>query len=500
LIIHSLRQPESRLELRVIWVAVLLAIAPLFAVALVSLINGSSRTDGFALISFPVLPFAYLYTAYRRQFGGLEMRANRLFSAYFFVILLGTIGLPLLAVADRLLTSPDDIFIVGALSAATGIIISIWGFPPFQAFVEHRWLGIVLPSKQLPQIYSGRATSSTTIDALTNLLKNDVLPSLLIRQFLFIRLDTGLPEILLVVGIDRVELFKVPELTEFADLQANALFPIQLWTQSFSWLRLTLPLKVGDEVLGYWFFGRRDPDDLYSETEIPVLQSLADQTAIVLNSIIQTERLRAVYQADINRFEQQRLRLALDLHDSILNKMAAMLMKLDDLGLTPAFQDTYKEVIQHLREIVKDLRPALLDYGLKPAFEELADNLMERYGDAVQITILLETNGSSYGKDVEQHLFRIVQESCMNSMRHGKPKQITISGHLDSDKIQLEVSDDGIGFELGGKLNLNLLLANHHFGLAGMIERGALIGADIKIASLPKRGTLVQINWEAGKS
>lgn len=87
------------------------------------------------------------------------------------------------------------------------------------------------------------------------------------------------------------------------------------FTAQKDWLRLTLPLKVGDTILGFWFLGKRDPDDLYPQVEIPILQSLADQTAIALSNILQTEQLLKLYQSDIKRVEQERQNLAHELHD-----------------------------------------------------------------------------------------------------------------------------------------------------------------------------------------
>lgn len=500
LLIHSKRQPESRAELRLIWIATIFALAPLLAIAAVSFINGSSRADAMALLSFPILPLAYLYTAYRNQLGGLEVRVNRLFSAYFFGIILATVGAPLLALADRLITPPDAPFIVGFFSAALATIVSIWLFPPFQNFVERRWLGISLPSKQLPLIYSRHATTSTSLDVLIELLQKDVLPSLLIREFVFLRVDGTSPEVALAVGIHPDRVLRDEQLSNLETLKSIALsFTLSQPARSPGWVRLMLILGVGDSVLGYWLFGRRDPDDLYPQAEIPILQSLADQTAITLSNIIKTDRLRVAYQADINRFEEERLRLALELHDSILNKMAALLMKLDDRSLTPAFQDSYNELSKHLREIVRDLKPALLNYGLQHAFEELADNLMEQSGDKVRITVLLNSNGSSYSKDVERHLFRIVQEACTNALRHAQPTEITITGNLDSHETEIEVRDDGIGFDLNGKQNLNVLLDNDHFGLNGIFERAELIGADVKIESVLTKGTRLRVSWKPGQ-
>ncbi len=107
--------------------------------------------------------------------------------------------------------------------------------------------------------------------------------------------------------------------------------------EPYSWIRLILPLKLGDQLIGFWLFGRRDPDDLYSQQEIPILSSLANLTSITLSNIRQTDHLKAMYEANIGRYEQEKLRLSRDLHDSILNEMAALLMRDDALIFSPEF-------------------------------------------------------------------------------------------------------------------------------------------------------------------
>ncbi|MCL5612301.1 MAG: ATP-binding protein, partial [Chloroflexi bacterium] len=243
-------------------------------------------------------------------------------------------------------------------------------------------------------------------------------------------------------------------------------------------------------------FGRRDPDDFYSQHELPLLQSLANQTAIALSNIIQTERLKAIYEADVNRYEQERLRLALGLHDSVLNQMAAMLMK-DTIPLSPDFQKAYNGVIQRLREIVSDLRLPMLNHGLKPAIEELADNLMERSADTVSIVVNVQADEQRYPENIERNVYRIVQQACENSLRHGKAREISIDGSLNDLGIELRIEDNGIGFDIKQGFELDDLLANNHFGMAGMIERGMLIGGSVNIDSAPNAGTRIRITWSA---
>jgi signal transduction histidine kinase len=387
----------------------------------------------------------------------------------------------------------DTALIAGAVAAAVTFMASIWIFPFFQAVVERHWLGISLLSQDLPVIYSRHATASTSLNALLDLLKNDVLPSLLIRQFLFLRVEGTSQEILLAIGVDESKMMREPGFV--ASINQGVQGTRTISSSRPAWIQLVLPLKVGNELLGYWIFGRRDPDDIYSPNEVPILQSLADQTAITLSNIIQTQQLQSVYQADINRFEQERLSLALELHDSILNELAGLMMKMDERDLPIAFQDGYQKLIQELRGIVRNLRPASLTYGLKSALEELADNLMERSGDSIQVTVRVESADERPGLEVEQHLFRILQEACNNALRHSQATEILISGSVNSQAVELTVQDNGTGFDLKDKADLDAFLMNSHFGLAGMIERAKLIGAAMEIESMPKNGTCVEVHW-----
>jgi len=235
---------------------------------------------------------------------------------------------------------------------------------------------------------------------------------------------------------------------------------------------------------------------------LPIMQALANQTAIALSNILKADRLKALYQADVHRYEEERLRLARELHDNILNQMAVLLMKNSDATELPvSFQKGYAGLTQQLREIVSDLRPPMLNYGLKPAIEELADNLMERSGDTVTLTVDLQVEDDQrFPENIEQHVYRILQQACENALRHGHARTILISGHISAEKFDIRLKDDGSGFEIGTSLDLDDLLAEKHFGLAGMLERSALIGASLNLTSAPGKGTSIQLTWNGNHS
>jgi two-component system sensor histidine kinase DegS len=215
-----------------------------------------------------------------------------------------------------------------------------------------------------------------------------------------------------------------------------------------------------------------------------------------INNIQQAERLRKLYEGDIERTERRRLQLALDLHDVVLNQLAILRLNTDESHVTKNFQDAYDEVTSRLREIITDLRPPMLSYGLKPAIEGLADNIMDQSKDTVDVVTDLQLEDEArYPEDIERHLFRIVQEACENALHHSRTLQITILAKLTPQHIWLLVEDNGIGFPISGRIGMDDLLVNKHFGLVGMMERALLIGAIMEITSLPDKGTQIQIAW-----
>jgi signal transduction histidine kinase len=503
LITHFLRQPRLRRDSGMVLIAGFLAIIPAIAVGVSGLIQGSTpRISSLALLSFPILPFAYLYAAYRRQLGDLEIRVNRLLSIYAFLILLGTVIVPSLVLINRLpVYSADQHLITGVIASIMGTALSLWGFPIFQRYMERRWLGIALPSKELQRTYSSRITSSNSFASLKRLLNEEILPSLLVRQFVCLVHDHGSVRIVLRSGVTEEQIPTKPLLVLLRPMTKGHPGQRMFEDPRYAWVRQVLPLRAQDDVLGFWLFGQRDPDDVYSTVEIPMLQSLADQCAIALSNIMQTERLRSMYQADINRYEQERLSLARNLHDSVLSELAGMLMNADLNSLPKSFQEGYQALTQRLREIVSDLRPPMLNYGLKPAIEELADSLMERSNDAVSITVEIESSDDRYPLETEQHLFRIVQEACENAVRHSHGKKVTVSGLLEADRVELSVVDDGDGFYIGNEnFVLDDLLREKHFGQAGMLERAELIHAEIGLISAPGKGTRVNIRWASNRT
>ncbi len=500
LLTHILRQPIARRDLRLLFVAALLAMILAVTWEIMYSLNVIPEWLGSGgLLGLPLLPLAYLYSAFRRRLGDLEVRANRFFSIYLFVIFLAIVELPLIILFDQITQISGEVPVISLIAAVVTAAAFIWLYPAFEKYVERRIFDIPLPSKNLLEIYSNRITTSHSLSDLIRVVDEEIIPSLLIRQFVFLQLENGSVKVLSKTEVNEEQIPKAKDVPDLLTQAGDYLPPdATIESQPYSWIRLILPLKLGEETIGFWLFGRRDPDDMYSQLEIPIIKSLSNQTAVALSNILQTERLRAMYETNIDRYEQEKLRLSRDLHDSILNELAALLMREDATVFSPEFQQAFEALTERLREIVSDLRPPTLNFGLKVALEDLADRLSERNQSTVRIVAAIQSDGDCrYPEKVENHLYRIVQEACENALKYARAKTIRIVARLENAKVDIKIGDDGIGFDAGSSLKLDEMLAHKHFGLAGMHERANLIGADMNVNSKSGQGTQIQVIWES---
>jgi signal transduction histidine kinase len=488
-IAHYLKQTDQRRDLSLLAFSTFIASLPSVALSIFTIIGPIPMVAPAGLLALPFMPLGYFYIIYRRQLGGLEMRANRIFSLYAYMIIFGTAVILYVTYLGSLKVTAERAYFLGSLYTIATTFIAIAAFPAFESFVNRNLFNIKLPYQNLQEIYSSRISTTTSMSSLLQILEEEVFPSLLVRQYAFIQVSNGELNILAGKSID------VKQLSSKCNIEELTALAVTFFPNDFpcGWIRLILPLKAGDRSIGFWLLGQRDPDDHYPQAEILILQSLANQTAVALSNIEHAEQVRKMYQSDIERNEKERMWLAMELHDSVLNELAILNNSLVEANPPPQFQTSYDEVTRRLREIVSNLRPPMLTYGLVPAINELADNLMERNGDKVSIEVNILEGDGRLPQNMEQHLFRIVQEACGNSLRHAKAGNIHITGEIDSNIVSLDIVDDGKGFK--PQSELGHLIANRHFGLAGMMERARLIGAEINIKSNPDRGTRIHIEW-----
>lgn len=497
LLLHYLRQPDQRREVGMVGTAIALALLPSIGIAFARLFSEVTRLSAGGMFAFPLLPGIYFYAVFRRQLGGLEMRANRLISLYLFFILIGSVFVILLAFASARLDDPGVSVTYGVLAALLAGVITSTGYPPFKRVVERRLLGIPHPPDDLLEIYTARITTSLDMPYLVSLLRDEVFPSLLIQQYALLYInDTDQMEPLLTAGVEAQWLPSHAEMIEIQDQAENhrIVSTEDAQQKRLSWVRLALSLRIDERTLGFLLLGRRAPDDFYAQSELPTIQALADQTAIALINIAQAKQLRAYYQANISRYEEERKELARDLHDEILNRLVVLGMSMDNANGTQQFSKAYQELIQHTRQAISSLRPPMLQYGLFTALEGMIDELSDRLSGEVRIEFSVAPSEVRYAPDVEESIYRIVQQAVENAVRHAQPETVQVSGTLGAEAIMLVIEDDGTGFETLDGFEINKLLARGRFGIVGLLERARLIGASVNFDSTPSNGTRVSIH------
>ncbi len=514
LCVHAITQPEQRDQVLILLGALGIASLPGINLSVVRIFNTNlNGLDAVSLWTLILIPCAYFFTVFRRQLGGLELRANHAIIRLVYAMLLFTAIVLATALASALIHDPTKDLTIGVVCALLAGLVTMQVYPSFRRWFERRVLGMPHTPASLVETYSTRISTSLDRERLVNLLQSEVLPSLFIRQAALLRLEgldnRNIPNKIVPILTKGINESQVPQKSQIPELLHQAGFsrPSNLAHpagQPCPWARLVLKLSIDGQIIGVCLLGRRDPDDRYASTEIPTLQALMDQTAMALMNISQAERLHKFYQADIERQEDERKSLARELHDDVLAQLAMLAMSVDERQAGKQFKQAYQTTVQRIREIISGLRPGMLAYGIYPALDELVDEtatqLPALFSQSEReawpaVNLDLMPSAERYPADVELQIYRIVQQACQNAVAHSKARRISITGELAGGRIQLQVVDDGIGIEEVGPVDLEDLLARKHFGLAGMYERAAVIGAKIDIQSTPANGTCVSLVW-----
>jgi PAS domain S-box-containing protein len=214
------------------------------------------------------------------------------------------------------------------------------------------------------------------------------------------------------------------------------------------------------------------------------------------------ENLRFYLQQITRAQEEERKRIARELHDDTIQYLVVLARQLDDLassskGLSKDerqylenLRQQINSIMEGVRRLSHDLRPATLDrLGLLPALEWLASNMTKHSGINVQV----KTQGVErrLPTEVELVLFRIVQEALSNVRRHSQATNAEVTVEFGEKKITIAVKDNGKGFAIPEAVGD--LVKEGRFGLAGMHERIQLLGGSLKIDSAPGKGTTVSV-------
>jgi len=254
---------------------------------------------------------------------------------------------------------------------------------------------------------------------------------------------------------------------------------------------LWVPLLVGHRPIGvisaYDKLGA--PNARFTDEDVRLAETFATRAAVSveLSERVERDTLRRIVAAQ----ELERQRLARELHDETGQALTSILLGLKQLdgGGSPealaALRELVVATLQDVRRLAVELRPKVLDdFGLAPALERLTAGFAEHTG----ISVDLETSALTerLPVEVETAIYRIVQESLTNVVKHAQAHSVSVVLTRGDGRIKAVIEDDGRGFEPEAR-------GHEGIGLVGMRERIELLDGSLAVESSPRSGTTIAV-------
>jgi len=274
---------------------------------------------------------------------------------------------------------------------------------------------------------------------------------------------------------------------------------------------ISVPLKAKDRVLGVMNIASHVPGK-FSAEDMFLLNSIGCQlgTAIEQARLYQRlergkERYQTLLQHALTAQEEERKRIARELHDETSQALTSLTLNLqaaitkaetdgvedaDFIGKLRKIQSLAVHTQNEISRLMKELRPTLLDeLGLPAAISRYAKNSLESLG--TKVFTEFEGVEERLPTEVEVTLFRIAQGTIGNILEHAEAKNVSIRLECNASECVLEVKDDGKGFAVNEITRVNK--GGRGAGLFTMKERARLVGGACKIRSQPGKGTRIAV-------
>lgn len=273
---------------------------------------------------------------------------------------------------------------------------------------------------------------------------------------------------------------------------------------------MAMPLVARGRVIGSLVFCTLYDAVPFTLRDVSLARAIADQLSVAIDNatlydeVQQSGKLRGeLLHRVVSAQEAERQRIARELHDGTGQTLTALGLGLaaaaDRLDSDPAavrrqlvdMKHMNAQVLQEVHNVIADLRPSILDnLGLVPALRGHVRAFEERTG--IQAQLIVQGKATRLRPEVETTIFRIVQESLTNVVRHATAHSVLVQVHFGDEGLELSVHDDGQGFDVGRALAGEEGRAA--WGLLGIHERAALAGGTAELRSAPGQGTTVHIS------
>jgi signal transduction histidine kinase len=276
--------------------------------------------------------------------------------------------------------------------------------------------------------------------------------------------------------------------------------------------QLQFLLSFQDQVRGLWTVEPRLDGEDFTGADRRILETVAHQAEIALSNVLLVETLRAQLEEIrkarrhlLRSREEERARLARDLHDGPIQSLVGLNLQLGLLlasgapatiaGEMTAVRAEMRQLLADLRHMCAELRPPMLDtIGLGAALRALAEDWSAQSSVAVQLDLPPDGDLRPLADEVAVNLYLVAQEALTNVAHHAAARGVAIHLSWKDARLTLTIRDDGQGFAVPE--NLQSLVAQNHFGLVGIQERVNLIGGTWALESAPGQGTSIRLVWQ----
>ena len=268
----------------------------------------------------------------------------------------------------------------------------------------------------------------------------------------------------------------------------------------------SMPLRRGAHTTAVLTLWSRSADAFDAEMR-RLLDSLADNVSFALDTLATRDRYQrvAAQRTDLLRRlvvaqEDERARIAADVHDDSVQTMAAVDLRLGLLArraresapdLEPAVAQI-QEMVSHatvgLRDLLFDLEPVAGDVDLVELLRDALNRTFEREKTGWELTVSPAGARAELADEVSVQAFRIVQEALLNVRRHARAEHVGVTVRPDATGVEIEVTDDGVGLDATA-----LEPRPGHRGMRTMQDRAEIVGGWCRIVSGPGGGCTVTI-------
>jgi len=267
---------------------------------------------------------------------------------------------------------------------------------------------------------------------------------------------------------------------------------------------VAVPIVSGDQSFGMLTLVSFNRAKRFSDRDIVILTGVGRQTGIAIENARLYGNLRFYVQEITRAQENERERIARELHDETIQMLVVLSRRIEVLAtLSEQLPETAMQHLESLQELigntlggvrrfVQDLRPPTLDYlGLVAALGGLTSDLVEKDGIEAELKVAGEVR-RLMPEEAELVLFRIAQEALNNARWHSNASRVVVQVEFCPGRVRMVIDDNGCGFNAPERIGD--LVSTGRLGLIGMYERARTLGGTLTIQSELGRGTVVIVD------